>query len=78
MGRALDVDPDLLKLCHLRYQEALAGRSAAEPKDTLLLLVGRGSGDPDANGNVAKVARFLQEGYPAAWSVVAVPASPEL
>jgi sirohydrochlorin cobaltochelatase len=71
MGRALDVDHDLLKLCHLRYKEALDGRPAVEPKDTLLLLVGRGSGDPDANSNVAKVARFLQEGYPVAWSAVA-------
>src|SRR6202011_4972197 len=71
MGRALDVDPLLLKLCHLRYVEALAGREAVEPKDTLLLLVGRGSADPDANSNVAKVARFLQEGYPVGWSAVA-------
>jgi sirohydrochlorin cobaltochelatase len=70
MGRALDVEPRLLRLCRLRYEEALAGRPA-DPADTLLLLVGRGSGDPDANGNIAKVARFLQEGYPTAWSAVA-------
>jgi sirohydrochlorin cobaltochelatase len=71
MGAALDIDPQLLQLCHVRYQEALAGRPAVEPRDTLLLLVGRGSGDPDANSNVAKVARFLQEGYPTAWSACA-------
>jgi sirohydrochlorin cobaltochelatase len=71
MGAALDVDPQLLQLCHIRYREALAGRPAVEPRDTLLLLVGRGSGDPDANGNVAKVARFLQEGYPTGWSACA-------
>jgi sirohydrochlorin cobaltochelatase len=70
MGRSLDVEPRLLQLCRLRYQEALAGRPE-EPENTLLLLVGRGSGDPDANGNIAKVARFLHEGYPAAWSAVA-------
>src|SRR5262249_36603636 len=35
------------------------------------LLVGRGSSDPDANANIAKVARFLQEGYPTAWAAVA-------
>ena len=39
----------------------------ARPK-RLLLLVGRGSSDPDANANIAKVARFLQEGYPTAWA----------
>jgi sirohydrochlorin ferrochelatase len=68
MGRALDVDPRLLQLCRLRYLEALAGREAIEPERTLLLLVGRGSSDPDANANIAKVARFLQEGYPTGWA----------
>jgi sirohydrochlorin cobaltochelatase len=71
MGAALDVDAQLLQLCHVRYKEALAGRPAVEPRDTLLLLVGRGSGDPDANSSIAKVARFLQEGYPTAWSAIA-------
>lgn len=68
MGRALDVDPRLLQLCRLRYQEALAGRSPVAAADTLLLLVGRGSSDPDANANIAKAARFLQEGYPTGWA----------
>jgi sirohydrochlorin cobaltochelatase len=71
MGGALEVEPRLLQLCRLRYQEALAGRPEIGPADTLLLLVGRGSGDPDANANVAKVARFLQEGYPTAWAACA-------
>jgi sirohydrochlorin cobaltochelatase len=71
MGRALDVDARLLQLCRLRYQEALANRPAAPPEETLLLLVGRGSSDPDANANVAKVARFLREGYPTGWAEVA-------
>lgn len=71
MGRALDVDARLLQLCRLRYQEAVAGRPDVPPAETLLLLVGRGSSDPDANANIAKVARFLQEGYPAAWAGVA-------
>lgn len=70
MGRTLDVDARLLQLCRLRYQEALADKEPA-PAETLLLLVGRGSGDPDANANVARVARFLQEGYPTAWASVA-------
>ena len=71
MGRALDVEPRLLQLCRLRYLEASAGRKAVEPDQTLLLLVGRGSSDPDANANIAKVARFLQEGYPTGWADVA-------
>ncbi len=68
MGRALEVEPKLLELCRLRYREALADEPAVDPQETLLLLVGRGSSDPDANANIAKVARFLQEGYPVAWS----------
>src|SRR5262249_33091786 len=62
---------NLLQLCRLRYQEALAGQTAVDPADTLLLLVGRGSSDPDANSNIAKVARFLQEGYPTGWAACA-------
>jgi sirohydrochlorin cobaltochelatase len=68
MGRALDVEPRLLQLCQLRYQEAMASRPHVDPAETLLLLVGRGSSDPDANSNLAKVGRFLQEGYPTAWT----------
>ncbi len=71
MGRALDVDPRLLQLARLRYQEALADRPLVAPSETLLLLVGRGSSDPDANANIAKVARFLQEGYPTGWAAIA-------
>jgi len=71
MGRALEIEPRLLQLCRLRYLEALAGREAIGPDQTLLLLVGRGSSDPDANANIAKVARFLQEGYPTGWADVA-------
>jgi len=67
MGRALDVMPQLLKLCDLRYRQALAGKQAVAPEDTLLLLVGRGSSDPDANANIAKVSHFLKEGYKAGW-----------
>src|SRR6202044_2640945 len=68
MGSALDVDAQLLQLCRLRYQEALANRPTVAPDDTLLLLVGRGSSDPDANSNIAKVASFLKEGYPVGWT----------
>jgi sirohydrochlorin cobaltochelatase len=71
MGRALDVEPRILQLCRVRYLEAVAERPAVNPADTLLVLVGRGSSDPDANANIAKVARFLQEGYPTAWATVA-------
>jgi sirohydrochlorin cobaltochelatase len=41
------------------------------PRDeTLLVVVGRGTSDPDANSNIAKVARMLWEGMGFAWCEV--------
>ena len=37
-------------------------------KNTLLLVVGRGSSDPDANSDVCKLARMLGEGMGYGWS----------
>jgi sirohydrochlorin cobaltochelatase len=55
MGRPLGPHPVL--------QELLASRVAeVSDDDTAVLLVGRGSTDPDANAEVCKVARLLQEG----------------
>jgi sirohydrochlorin cobaltochelatase len=36
--------------------------------DTLLMVVGRGTNDPDANSNVSKVARMLWEGMDLGWA----------
>jgi sirohydrochlorin ferrochelatase len=54
MGRALDIHPALLDLCHLRYSEAIAHRSPVPAEETALVLVGRGTSDPDANANIAR------------------------
>ena len=59
----LNLDPRLLEVCRERLiaAEADAGmpRTRAE---TCLVVVGRGTSDPDANGDVHKLARMLQEG----------------
>jgi sirohydrochlorin cobaltochelatase len=39
-------------------------------RDTLLMVVGRGTNDPDANSNVVKVARMLWEGMGFGWTEV--------
>jgi sirohydrochlorin cobaltochelatase len=56
---------------HPVLQEILVDRIAAArgglAEDTAVLLVGRGSTDPDANAEVCKVARLLQEGRPYAF-----------
>jgi sirohydrochlorin cobaltochelatase len=71
MARPIDIHPALLELCRIRYREALEGRADIDAAQTLLLLVGRGTSDPDANANIARVARFLWEAYGAGWAGIA-------
>ncbi len=60
-GRPLGPHPVLQEILADRITTALG---ADEQDGTAVLLVGRGSTDPDANAEVAKVARLLQEGRP--------------
>ena len=70
MARPLDIHPALLELCVVRYREALEGRADVPPGRTLLLLVGRGTSDPDANANIARVSRFLWEATGVGWASI--------
>ncbi|WP_037571693.1 sirohydrochlorin chelatase [Phaeacidiphilus oryzae] len=58
-GRPLGPHPHLLTVLERRLDEVL---DPADRADTTVLLVGRGSTDPDANAEVVKVARLLWEG----------------
>lgn len=58
-GRPLGPHPVLLDLLAARVDAAAAG---AARESTHILLAGRGSTDPDANAEVAKVTRLLWEG----------------
>ncbi|MEE4541435.1 sirohydrochlorin chelatase [Streptomyces sp. V4-01] len=58
-GRPLGPHPGLLAVLERRLDEAVAGADRAA---TTVLLVGRGSTDPDANAEVFKAARLLWEG----------------
>ncbi|MEI6032262.1 MAG: CbiX/SirB N-terminal domain-containing protein [Synechococcaceae cyanobacterium ELA739] len=72
-GRELGVDLKMIQAAGARIREALeaaASQPTAKPvplHDTLLVVVGRGSSDPDANSNVAKVTRMLVEGFGFGW-----------
>jgi sirohydrochlorin cobaltochelatase len=70
LGRDLGIDSKLL--------QAAADRIAASAVDptisraeSLLVVVGRGTNDPDANSNVAKLARMLWEGMGLGWAETA-------
>ncbi len=62
-GAPMDLHPRLLRLAQQRIVEAeqLAKR-AARRADSCLVVVGRGTTDPDANSEVSKLARMLEEG----------------
>jgi sirohydrochlorin cobaltochelatase len=67
-GRELAVDPKLLRAAGARVDEALArvGNGVGR-HDTLLMVVGRGTSDSDANSNISKVTRLLWEGFGFGW-----------
>lgn len=62
-GAPMHLHPSVLQLCRVRIVEAesAAPRLVART-DTCLVLVGRGTTDPDANSDVNKLARMLEEG----------------
>ncbi len=67
-GRELGVDRLMVAAAGARIQETLEKVSEDIPMaETLLVVVGRGSSDPDANSNVAKVTRMLVEGFGFGW-----------
>ena len=80
-GTPMDLHPRLLRLAQQRIVEAeqLAQRSARRA-DSCLVVVGRGTTDPDANSEVSKLARMLEEGlgFGASFVCYAGTAEPEV
>ena len=75
-GRELGVDLGMIQAAGARIRACLeeadsrdraAGKEPLPLHDTVLVVVGRGSSDPDANSNVAKVTRMLVEGFGFGW-----------
>src|SRR5229473_8605134 len=70
LARDLGIDPKLLHAAADRIAAAAADTSIART-ETLLVVVGRGTNDPDANSNISKIARMLWEGMGMGWAEVA-------
>ena len=65
-GRELGVDPKMLSAAAARIMAAL-GEDETDLSQCALVVIGRGASDPDANANVAKIARMLWEGLGFGW-----------
>jgi sirohydrochlorin ferrochelatase len=66
-GRHLHLHAKVIELCRMKIEAAEQDTSPRDRKDTLLLVVGRGSSDPDANSDVQKLTRILWEGMGFGW-----------
>jgi len=70
-GRELAVDAKMIRAAGERIREALdranLEHGVLPNHEICLVVVGRGASDPDANSNVAKIARMLWEGMGFGW-----------
>jgi sirohydrochlorin cobaltochelatase len=71
LARDLSIDPKLLRAAAERIAAAEPDAPAIQRAETLLVVVGRGTNDPDANSNISKLARMLWEGMGFGWAETA-------
>lgn len=70
-ARELAIDPKLLAAIRDQIEECeAAAPTNIDRKETLLMVVGHGTKDADANSNVHKIARMLWEGMGFGWAEV--------
>ncbi len=71
-GRELGIDLKLIRAAGERVKDGIERADGdISPEETLLMVVGRGASDPDANSNVSKVTRMLWEGLGLGWAETA-------
>ena len=71
-GRELGIDLKLVRAAGERIKDSIEHADGDIPlEETLLMVVGRGASDPDANSNVSKVTRMLWEGLGFGWAETA-------
>jgi sirohydrochlorin cobaltochelatase len=70
LARDLAIEPCLLQAASARIAAAAPG-PAIPRAETLLVVAGRGTNDPDANSNISKLTRMLWEGMGFGWAEAA-------
>ena len=66
-GRELGLNSLMIGAAGARLQEIIDNNPIYPLSETLLVVAGRGSSDPDANSNVCKITRLLVEGFGFGW-----------
>ena len=66
-GRELGLNSLMIGAAGARVKELIERNPAFPLSETLLVVAGRGSSDPDANSNVCKITRLLVEGFGFGW-----------
>ena len=70
-GRDLGIDENMIAAAAARVEEAIeradASGVAVGREDTCLVVIGRGSSDPDANSNIAKIAYQVKDLTDVGW-----------
>ncbi len=62
LGKHLGITPSILQLAKKLIEQAEETVERVDRRETCLLVVGRGTSDPDANSDVTKLTRMLWEG----------------
>jgi len=70
-GRDLGIEVKLINAAAERIAAVSAPLGPGDRSDSLLVVVGRGTNDPDANSNISKIARMLWEGMGFGWAEAA-------
>ena len=66
-GRELGINNLMVSAACERVKDVFMQNIELKPSDSVLVVVGRGSSDPDANSNVCKITRMIVEGLGMAW-----------
>jgi len=66
-GRELGINNLMISAACERVKDVFKQNNNLKPEESLLVVVGRGSSDPDANSNVSKITRMIVEGIGLGW-----------